>query len=105
MKKSQNTLPDRINVWDIFQIKIPLFQLPIGTLVLVYQIEENGMYCLAENMFTFYVGFTGSEWGSLQFLQRSGITCNYLEQEFKSDLQTAYFKLLFIKFKRLESLN
>ena len=39
------------------------------------------------------------------FLQRSGITYKYVEPDFQSDLRKDYFKFLFFKLKRLESLN
>lgn len=105
MKNLLNSFSDVIHIGDIFEISIPLYQMPIGTLIVVYRIEKNGIHYLSEENITFYMGNFDNSWNSLQFLQRSGINYQYVESEFKSDLNAAYFKLLFFKFKRLDRLN
>ena len=77
----------------------------IGTLMMVFRTDVNGIYYLSEELLTFYVENLDNSWNSFQFLQRSGISYKDVRSEFKSALKTGYFKILFRQFKELHWLN
>ena len=42
--------PKEVLVGDIFEVSVPLYNLRIGTLVIAYHLDENGIYLLSEKI-------------------------------------------------------
>ena len=97
--------PSLVSVGDIFEVSIPLYNLRIGTLVIAYHLDENGIYLLSEKMLFFYMGYRQKSWNSLKFVQRSGLDYEYTYETFTSDVYKKYFKMLFVRFKNLDKTN
>ncbi len=97
--------PKEVLVGDIFEVSIPLYNLRIGTLVIAYHLDENGIYLLSEKMLFFYMAHHQKSWNSLKFVQRSGLDYEYSYETFSSDVYKKYFKMLFVRFKNLNKTN